>query len=118
MSYFSVGAHKAQLQSSDILRQSHDTVVGPKTQEQIGGIRSDGLVMPEEARWGRYLMTFAEHDHLEMAGFNSNYEPRTVYNLLIDNLRAAEIMEDPREARDYGLDQFAQPPRKSRAESL
>jgi len=54
-------------------------------------------------------MTFPEHDHLEIAGFNSEYQPRTVYNLLVDNLRMAEIMEDPREARDYGVDQFRSP---------
>jgi hypothetical protein len=32
-------------------------------------LRSDGLVMPEEAEWGTYLLTF-EHDHLEMGGLN------------------------------------------------
>jgi hypothetical protein len=107
--YFSIASHKAQLQSSDILRQSHDTVLGPNNHEIVGGFRSDGLVRPEEAMWGRYLMTFPEHDHLEMAGFNSGYQPRTVYNLLVDNLRMAEIMEDPREARDYGVEQFRAP---------
>ena len=104
--YYSVGSHKAQLQSSDILRQSHEMVLGPNNHEIVGGFRSDGLVRPEEAQWGRYLMTFPEHDHLEMAGFNSNYKPRTVYSLLIDNLRVQEIKEDPREAREYGVDQF------------
>jgi hypothetical protein len=75
-------------------------VLGPNNHEIVGGFRSDGLVRPEEAQWGRYLMTFPEHDHLEMAGFNANYEPRTVYNLVVDNLRVQEIKEDPREARE------------------
>lgn len=74
--YFSVGAHKARLQSSDLLRQSHEGVVGPgKTDNPVGGIKSDGLVRPEEAVWGRYLLTFPEHDHLDIAGFNADFKP-------------------------------------------
>jgi hypothetical protein len=36
--------------------------------------RSDGIVRPEEAEWGRYLLTF-EQDHLEMAGFSPDFQP-------------------------------------------
>lgn len=72
----------------------------------IGGVRSDGLVRPEEAAWGRYLMTFPEHDHLEIVGFNYEYMPYTVYKLVVDNLRISEIKDDPMEAKLYGVDHF------------
>lgn len=65
--------------------------------------RSDGLVQPEEANWGRYLVTF-EQDHLEMAGFNYEYEPQTAYNLIVDNLRLCEIKQHPTESKNYGVD--------------
>jgi hypothetical protein len=70
----------------------------------VGGVRSDGLVRPEESEWGRYLMTFPEHDHLELVGFNADFKPYTVYNMVVDNLRLSEIKEDPREAKEYGVD--------------
>jgi len=104
--YFSIGAHKQRLQSSDLLRTSHDSItIGSKpSTAQIGGIRSDGLVRPEESEWGRYLMTFPDHDHLDIVGFNPSYKPNTVYTLIVDNIRLSEIKEDPKEARDYGVD--------------
>jgi len=63
-------------------------------------------VRPEEAEWGRYLMTFPEHDHFDMIGFNSNYSPVNVYTLVVDNIRLSEIKDDPAEARQYGVDHF------------
>ena len=104
--YYSFGAHKAQLQSSDLLRQSHEAIIGVNQHDSVGGIRSDGIVRPEEAQWGRYLMTLPEHDHLEMVGFNAHYKPRVVYQTVVDNLRVAEIKDDPKEAKEYGVDQF------------
>ena len=102
--YFSAGAHKPRLQSSDLLRASHNAVVGTLT-EGLGGVQSDGIVRPEESHWGRYLLTFPEHDHLEIVGFNAaQYAPQTVFTALVDNLRLTEIKEDPREAREYGVD--------------
>ena len=54
------------------------------------------MVRPEEAAWGRYLLTFPEHDHLEIVGFNAaNYVPYTVFTALVDNLRLTEIKADP-----------------------
>jgi|APCry1669189034_1035192.scaffolds.fasta_scaffold144080_1 hypothetical protein len=44
-------------------------------------------------------MTFPEHDHLELVGFNADFKPFTVYNMVVDNLRLIEIKEDPREAK-------------------
>ena len=103
--YFSIGAHKSRYQSSDLLRSSHESIVGPgKTDNPVGGVKSDGLVRPEESQWGRYLATLPEHDHLEIVGFNADFKPTQAYTLLVDNLRLAEIKEDPREARDYGVD--------------
>ena len=89
-----------------MLRTSHDSItIGSKpSTAQIGGIRSDGLVRPEESEWGRYLMTFPDHDHLDIVGFNPSYKPNTVYTLIVDNIRLSEIKEDPKEARDYGVD--------------
>jgi hypothetical protein len=78
-----------------MLRHSHEVILGLNSHEVPGGIVSDGMVRPSEAEWGRYLLTFPEHDHLEMAGFNATYRPRTVYNLLVDNLRLTEIKDDP-----------------------
>jgi len=65
--------------------------------------RSDGLVRPEETKWGKYLVTF-EQDHLEMAGFNAEYTPHTVYNLAVDNIKLSEIKSNPQEAKDYGVE--------------
>lgn len=63
--------------------------------------------MPEEAEWGRYLLTF-EQDHLEMAGFNApEYTPFNVYNLLVDNIKLNEIKNNPEEAKRYGVDNLA-----------
>ena len=59
--------------------------------------------MPEEAEWGQYLVTF-EQDHLEMAGFNVDYQPLSVYNLVVDNIKLSEIKDDPKEAKEYGVD--------------
>jgi hypothetical protein len=94
--YFSLGAHKPRLQSSDLLRSSHESVVGPgSTDNPVGGVRSDGLIRPEEAAWGRYLLTLPEHDHLELVGFNADFLPQQAYTLVIDNLRLTEVKEDP-----------------------
>jgi hypothetical protein len=50
-------------------------------------------------------LTFPEHDHLEIVGFNAaNYVPYTVFTALVDNLRLTEIKADPAEAREYGVD--------------
>lgn len=91
--YFSIGAHKERLQCSDLLRQSHEFIVGGSKQE-VGGNRNDGLVRPEEAQHGRYLLTVPEHDHLEIVGFNASNPPHTVFNLIVDNLRLQEIKDD------------------------
>ncbi len=104
--YYSVGAYKQRLQCSELLRISHENIVGgskPNT-ETVDGARNDGIVRPEEAEWGRYLMTFPEHDHLEIAGFNSEFQPSQLYTLIVDNLRLSEIKDDPAEAKQYGVD--------------
>lgn len=49
---------------------------------------------PEDCEWGRYLVTF-EHDHLEIAGFNVDVRPHSVYNLLLDNIKLCEVKNDP-----------------------
>ncbi len=51
-------------------------------------------------------MTFPEHDHLDMVGFNPSYNPVNIYTLAVDNIRLAEIKNDPAEARQYGVDHF------------
>ena len=65
-------------------------------------MRSDGLVRPEDAEWGKYLITW-EYDHLELVGFNPNFFPSSLYNLIIDNIRLAEIASNPHEAYERGL---------------
>jgi hypothetical protein len=96
--YFSIGSHKERLQCSDLLRSSHEFIVGG-SKPTIGGNRNDGLVRPEEAQWGRYLLTLPEHDHLEIVGFNARNLPHTTYTMISDNLRLQEIKDDPVEAR-------------------
>ena len=97
--YYSIGAQKQRLMCSDLLRVTHEDI-----QETLVNIRSDGLVRPEEAHWGRYLLTF-EQDHLEIAGLNSaEYMPMNVFNLITDNIRVNEIKDSPEEAQDYGLE--------------
>lgn len=66
-------------------------------------MRNDGLVRPEEAEWGRYLVTY-EQDHLEMAGFNApSYVPMSCYSLIVDNIRLTEIKNNPKDAKKYGV---------------
>lgn len=69
--------------------------------------RSDGLVRPEEAEWGRYLITF-EQDHLEMVGFNVDFMPFNVYNLLVDNIKLNEVKNNPADAKKFGVDYLFQ----------
>ena len=52
----------------------------------------DGLVRPEEAKWGKYLLTF-EHDHLDLVGFNPRINPHHVAAMLADNIRAIELLQ-------------------------
>jgi len=51
--YFSVGAQKKYFHTGNILKESHDMI-----SETLITNRNDGLVMPEEAEWGRYLLTY------------------------------------------------------------
>lgn len=102
--YYSIGSYKERLQCSDLLRNSHEYIVAGSKQNVIGGIKSDGLVRPEEAQWGRYLLTFPEHDHLEIVGFNAENMPHTIYGAIVDNLRLSEIKDDRAEAKHYGVD--------------
>jgi hypothetical protein len=39
-----------------------------------------------------------------MVGFNADYVPHAVYNLVVDNIKLCEIKDDPQEAKDYGID--------------
>ena len=87
--YYSVGAQKKPFKVNDILRFSQEIIYDGYVQN-----RSDGVVMPEEAAWGSYLVTF-EQDHLEMAGFNVDYTPNSVYRLLLDNVKLHEIKSNP-----------------------
>ena len=100
--YFSVGAQKQYYHTGGLLRTSHEMISETFVQN-----RNDGLVMPEEAEWGRYLLTF-EHDHLEMVGFNPEFKPINVYSLLIDNIKLCEIKNNAKEARAFGVDQLFQ----------
>jgi hypothetical protein len=68
-----------------LLRQSHEMI-----SESYIHLRNDGLLRPEEAEWGRYLLTF-EQDHLEMIGFSHDFKPVNVYSLLVDNIKLSEI---------------------------
>ena len=61
--YFSVGSRKEGRIMTELLRHGHDVTVKRKF-----GIFTDGVVMPKEAKWGNYLMTFG-NDHLEVVGF-------------------------------------------------
>jgi hypothetical protein len=42
-----------------------------------------------------------------MAGFNVDIPPTNVYNLLVDNIKVTEIKNDPKEAKNYGLDHLS-----------
>lgn len=39
-----------------------------------------------------------------MAGFNADFFPVSVYNLVADNIRVSEILNDSEEAKLYGID--------------
>lgn len=90
--YFSIGSQKAYLQVCDQLKRSSEVI-----SEGLVTNRSDGLVMPEEAKWGEYLLTF-EQDHFEMVGFNADYNPTQVYNIIADNIKLCEVKNNEQEA--------------------
>jgi triacylglycerol lipase len=100
--YYSVGAQKQLYHTSGLLRQSHEMI-----SESYIHLRNDGLLRPEEAEWGRYLLTF-EQDHLEMIGFSHDFKPVNVYSLLVDNIKLSEIKSNQQEARNYGVDHLFQ----------
>lgn len=107
--YFSVGSQKEYLTVADQLKHAHDTI-----SEGLITNRSDGMVRPEEAQWGEYLITFNQ-DHLEMVGFNAEYNPQYVYNLITNNIKLCEVKNDPKEAYNYGVEYlFQQAPRRER----
>ena len=41
-----------------------------------------------------------------MVGFNTNLQPHSVYNLLVDNIKLNEVKNDPEEAKKYGVDRL------------
>ena len=43
-----------------------------------------------------------------MVGFNTEFVPFNVYNLLIDNIKLNEVKNDPEEAKRYGVDHLFQ----------
>ena len=61
------------------------------------------MTRPVECEWGEYLLTF-DQDHLEMVGFNADFFPVSIYNLVADNIRLTEILKDKEEAKLYGVD--------------
>ena len=96
--YFSIGAYKDGKLMNPLLKHGHDMVVGKRFD-----VQTDGLVMDEEARWGKYLLTF-NNDHFEMVGFEPEHDPANIYNLVADNARVCEISNDQEMAFEYGLD--------------
>lgn len=86
--YFSIGAYKDGKLMNPMLKHGHDMVVGKKFD-----LQTDGLVMDEESRWGKYLLTF-NNDHFEMVGFAPEHDPANIYNLVADNARVSEITND------------------------
>ena len=72
----------------DLLKHGHDII-----SEGMVTNRSDGMVRPEDAEWGRYLLTLNQ-DHLELVGFNPRYSPKHIYNLIVDNLRLREVLKE------------------------
>ncbi len=64
VSYYSIGAKKIGKPSSllggsqKIVSDGNDLL-----------LQNDGLMLPEQAEWGDYLITI-DSDHLELAGFN------------------------------------------------
>lgn len=83
--YASFGAKRRELQLCELLKPNYQTI----TDHQLE-IECDGLMRPEEAKWGTYLLTL-EHDHLEAAGFNPKVDVRHIANLMTDNCRVCEI---------------------------
>lgn len=39
-----------------------------------------------------------------MAGFNVDYKPMSAYSLVVDNIRLNEIKDNPKEAKEFGVD--------------
>lgn len=96
--YYSIGAKKNGKVMSTLLRNGFDILVGLDWGEQC-----DGLVRDEEARWGRYLLTY-ENDHMEVMGFEPYHNPANVFNVVADNIRVCELKNDPVLKYEYGLD--------------
>jgi hypothetical protein len=96
--YFSIGAQKKGRIISYLLRDSADIIVNDQF-----GIQCDGVVTPEETKWGSHLMDF-ENDHLEVMGLIAEHNPANVMNLVADNTRLTEIRNDHQLKYDYGVD--------------
>lgn len=47
-----------------------------------------------------------------MVGFNADHFPSNVYNLVIDNLRLHEVLQNPKDAQRYGVDHLINDPTK------
>lgn len=86
--YYSIGAWKDGKTMNPMLKNGHDMVVDRKFD-----LQTDGLVMDEEARWGKYLLTM-NNDHFELVGFMPQHDPANVFNLVADNARVCEIKRD------------------------
>ena len=63
-------------------------------------------MLPRDCEWGTYLLTF-EMDHLEMLGFNNDFNPKHLHKLIVDNLKVVEAKDDSEEAEKYGVDHIA-----------
>jgi hypothetical protein len=100
--YYSVGSKKKYFHTTDALKHSHHIL----SRREIQNV-SDGIMRPEDCEWGRYLVTF-EQDHLEIVGFNPDYNPRQVYNLLVDNIKLNEVKNDPIDSKRYGVNYLFQ----------
>jgi hypothetical protein len=95
--YYSMGSQKDSVRVGNVLRTGANIIKRAQIE-----VRSDGMVRPEDAVWGKYLMTW-EYDFLELVGFNPDFFPSNLYNLVIDNIRLSEIKRNPQEAYDRGL---------------
>jgi len=96
--YYSIGSKKKGLNTNNVLRYTHSAIYGANMLNE-----SDGLVLPREAEWGKYLVTF-DYDHLEMGTLTPRGDARRVYRLVMDNLKLKEALENPRDAEKYGVD--------------
>ena len=82
--YHSMATRQMRDRVTPLMRHTYDIIHG-----QFTPLENDGLIVPEDCKWGNYLLTL-DSDHLEVIGFNYHYNNLRAIQLAIDNIKVQE----------------------------